>query len=284
MTADGRLTAAAGLTRAECDVTDPARVEKVIQEHATWSGAQGRLTVINAAAWTDVDGAEANEAGAYAANAIGPANLAAVCSMFGARLVHISTDYVFDGAAGKPYEVDHPTGPKSAYGRTKLAGEQAVLEQCPSAYVVRTAWVYGAVGRNFVKTMARLAAQRDTLTVVDDQNGSPTWSTDLARGLVELALSNATPGIYHYTNDGEVTWCGFARAVMEELGEDPGKVHPITTEDLPLPASRPAYSVLSARRWLDAGLPPPRPWRAALAAAFAAHPNELRGIAAGLQS
>jgi len=277
LAADPRLQATAGLTRAECDITDPARVRAVIRDQARPAKVQGGLTVVNTAAWTDVDGAETDEAGAYAVNATGPAHLAAACAETGAALIHLSTDYVFDGTADKPYEVEDQTGPVSAYGRTKLAGEQAVLELCPSAYVVRTAWVYGAVGKNFVKTMARLARERDGLTVVDDQRGSPTWSADLAAGLIELTLSGAQPGVYHYTNAGDTTWFDFARSIMEQIGQDPAKVAPTTTAAFVRPAPRPAYSVLSARRWIDAGLTPPRPWRDALAAAFTAHPRELRG-------
>jgi len=277
LAADPRLPAFAGLTRAECDITDPARVRAVIRDQARPAKAQGGLTVVNTAAWTDVDGAESDEAGAYAVNATGPAQLAAACAEVGATLVHLSTDYVFDGGAEKPYEVDDQTGPVSAYGRTKLAGEQAVLALCPSVYVIRTAWVYGAVGKNFVKTMARLTRERDGLTVVADQRGSPTWSADLAAGIVELVLSGAAAGVYHYTNSGDTTWFQFARAIMEELGEDPAKVAPTTTAAFPRPAPRPAYSVLSARRWTDAGLAAPRHWREALTAAFAAHPAELRG-------
>jgi dTDP-4-dehydrorhamnose reductase len=275
LTADPRLPATQGLTRAECDLTDPARVRAVIRDQARPAKIQGGLAVVNAAAWTDVDGAETDERGAYAANAAGPAYLAAACAEVGAKLIHLSTDYVFDGTADKPYEADDPTGPVSAYGRTKLAGEEAALALCPSAYVVRTAWVYGATGRNFVKTMARLAAERDSLAVVDDQRGAPTWSADLAAGLIELLLADAPGGVYHCTNGGDTTWFGFAQAIMEEIGQDPAKVKPVTTAEFPRPAPRPAYSVLSARRWTDAGLTPLRPWRDALAAAFAAHPAEL---------
>jgi dTDP-4-dehydrorhamnose reductase len=238
---DPRLTAHACLTRAECDITDPARVRAVIRDQARPAKIQGGLTIINTAAWTNVDGAESDEQGAYAANAAGPAHLAAACADAAATLIHVSTDYVFDGTADKPYEADAQTGPVSAYGRTKLAGEQAVLALCPSSYVVRTAWVYGAAGKNFVKTMARLATERDTLTVVNDQHGAPTWSADLAAGLLELALSGADGGVYHYTNAGDTTWFGFAQAVMEEIGQDPAKVTPIPTSHFPTPAKRPAY-------------------------------------------
>ncbi|WP_250282394.1 dTDP-4-dehydrorhamnose reductase [Frankia sp. CiP1_Cm_nod2] len=280
--ADERVHAWAGLTRAELDVTDPARVRAVVRDQARPARIQGGLVVVNTAAWTDVDGAESDEAGAYAVNAAAPAQLAAACAEAGATLLHVSTDYVFDGTADKPYETGHPTAPRSAYGRTKLAGEQAVLALCPSSYVVRTAWVYGASGRNFVRTIARLARERDTLAVVDDQRGSPTWSVDLAAGLIDLVAAGtagagrAAGGLYHCTGGGDTTWFGFARAVVAELGMDPEKVRPTTTDAFPRPAPRPAYSVLSPRSWTDAGLRPLRPWREALAEAFARSGNALR--------
>ena len=259
-----------GLTRAELDVSDPAAVEKVVLDARP-------DVVLNAAAYTGVDAAEADEPAAAAVNADGPANLARVCARHGGRLVHVSTDYVFAGDATAPYEVGAPTGPRSAYGRTKLAGERAVRELLPDrSWVVRTAWVYGETGGNFVKTMARLAGERDTLDVVDDQHGSPTWSRDLAAGLVALAGATESPGAgaavppgtYHCTNSGSTTWCGLARAVFAELGADPARVRPIGTADYPRPAPRPAYSVLSDTSWRAAGLPPARPWRDALHAAF----------------
>jgi hypothetical protein len=169
----------------------------------------------------------------------------------------------------EPYDVDDPTGPRSAYGRTKLAGELAVREILPAAsYVVRTAWVYGATGSNFVKTMARLESERETVSVVDDQRGSPTWSRDLAAGLLVLAGSDAPAGTYHATNAGDTTWHGFTRAIFEELGADPARVLPTTSDAYPRPAPRPAYSVLSPRAWDSAGLPALRGWREALAEAF----------------
>ena len=257
---------ARGVTRAELDVTDEAAVRRAVRDADV---------VLNAAAWTDVDGAETAEGAAYAVNATAPALLAAAARESGARLVHVSTDYVFAGDATTPYDVTDPTDPRSAYGRTKLAGERAVLDA--GGYVVRTAWVYGATGRNFVKTMAALERQRETLTVVDDQRGSPTWSYDLATGLAELARSDAPPGVYHCTNTGEATWCDLARAVFEELGADPARVMPCKTEDFPRPAPRPAYSVLSDRAWRDAGLTPLRPWRDALHAAFEQVGDAFRG-------
>ncbi|HEX5496012.1 MAG TPA: dTDP-4-dehydrorhamnose reductase, partial [Mycobacteriales bacterium] len=210
----GRVT---GLGRAELDLTDPAAVDTALAELRP-------DVVINAAAYTAVDAAEADEPAALAGNATGPANLARACATHRVPLVHVSTDYVFDGQATEPYPTDAPTEPTSAYGRTKLAGEQAVRQLCPRSHVVRTAWVYGQTGGNFVKTMARLESERDSLDVVDDQRGSPTWSRDLAAGLVALAGSGAPPGVYHCTNGGDTTWYGLARAVFEELGADPSRV------------------------------------------------------------
>jgi len=281
LAADPRVPGWAALDRRDCDVTDLHRVRAVIADQARAAGNE-RLVVLNAAGWTDVDGAEADEVGAYAANATGPAHLALACAPVGAALVHLSTDYVFSGdavssgeapvkAAPRPYEPADPTGPRSAYGWTKLAGELAVRELLPDAgCVVRTAWVYGVTGSNFVKTMARLLAERETLDVVDDQTGSPTWSADLAAGLIELAVASVPGATLHATNSGAVTWCGFARAVAAGLGLDPERIRPTTTAAFPRPAPRPAWSVLSPASWAQAGLPPLRPWQDALADALPA--------------
>jgi dTDP-4-dehydrorhamnose reductase len=247
----------------QLDVTSSAAVQ------AVFSGFQPQL-VVNAAAYTAVDQAETDEDKAFAVNAAGPALLAAAAARTGARLLQVSTDYVFAGDADRPYAEQDEPDPRSAYGRTKLAGELAVRELAPEhGYVVRTAWVYGATGSNFVKTMARLERDRDTVEVVDDQRGSPTWSADLARGLVELAGSAAAPGTYHCTGSGETSWFGLARAVFEELGADPERVRPTSTDRFPRPAPRPAYSVLSDRAWRAAGLSPLPHWRQALRQAFA---------------
>jgi dTDP-4-dehydrorhamnose reductase len=259
------------LTLDDLDITDADAVDATI---GAWAGPGGG-TVFNCAAYTNVDGAEADEAAAHLVNAEGPGNLARACAAHGADLVHISTDYVFPGDAISPYAVDSATGPTSAYGRTKLAGEQAVRSLAPRSYVVRTAWLYGAGGPNFVKTMARLERERDTVSVVDDQRGSPTWSRDLADSLVALAETGSY-GVYHCTNSGDTTWCGLARAVFEELGADPSRVRPCTTADYPRPAPRPAYSVLSGDALVAAGVRAMRPWRDALKAAFAESGEALR--------
>ncbi|WP_131736704.1 dTDP-4-dehydrorhamnose reductase [Actinomadura roseirufa] len=232
--------------------------------------------VVNCAAWTAVDDAEAHEEEALAVNGTAVRVLAEGCAAIGARLVQPSTDYVFDGKAGEPFAEDAPTAPVNAYGRTKLAGERAVLGY-ERGYVVRTAWLYGAHGRNFVATMARLAAERDTVDVVDDEVGQPTWTGDLADRIVLLGSSRAPAGIYHGTNAGRTSWYGLAREVFTLLGHDPDRVRPTTAGRFARPAPRPAFSVLGHDRWAAAGLAPMRDWRAALHAAWPA----LRGAQSG---
>ncbi|MDX6285642.1 MAG: dTDP-4-dehydrorhamnose reductase [Frankiales bacterium] len=259
-----------GLTRSELDVADPSSVATAFETHRP-------DIVINTAAWTDVDGAEEDEAAAVAINRDGPANLAAHAASTGAILIHVSTDYVFDGTATMPYDEDTPIAPRSAYGRSKAAGEQVLLASAATAYVVRTAWLYGAGGRNFVRTMATLARGKQDVRVVDDQRGSPTWTYDLATGLVALADSRPAPGIYHATSSGDTTWCGFARAIFAAVGADSDRVQPVTTAEYPRPAPRPAYSVLGDRRWRAAGLPPLPNWMEALERALAAEGATLTG-------
>ncbi|GLZ38510.1 dTDP-4-dehydrorhamnose reductase [Actinokineospora sp. NBRC 105648] len=264
---------------ADLDLTNAGSVIEAVSTAADSARARGDSVVaVNAAAYTAVDKAETDRARAFAVNADGPRVLAAACSSRGVPLIHVSTDYVFPGDADRPYEVDDAPGPRSVYGLTKLAGEEAVLGSGARSWIVRTAWVYGAFGSNFVKTMARLEASRETLSVVDDQVGSPTWTGDLARALAALAarvVEGDAPAskVLHCTGTGSTTWAGFARAVFEELGADPSRVKSCGTADYPTTAARPAYSVLSDRAWLEAGLPAMRPWREALTAAFKAHPG-----------
>lgn len=269
---------ALGLGSAELDITDPKAVDAAVQSFARAAehADDGPWVLINAAAYTAVDLAEIDRDTATAVNVTGAENLARAAADEGIGMIHVSTDYVFPGDATQPYEVDDPTGPRSVYGSTKLAGEHAVLAAHPDAHVVRTAWVYGAGGGNFVKTMAKLEAAHDTITVVDDQRGSPTWSADLARGLVELATNGAPGGVLHATGGGETTWFGLARAVFTELGADPARVHPTTTDAYPRPAPRPAYSVLSGRAWREAGLTPLPDWRQSLSTAFDQHRSAFR--------
>lgn len=263
---------------AELDVTNAGAVVEAVKTLA--GTAELPPVVINAAAYTAVDAAESDATKAFAVNADGPRVLAAACAAHDVPLIHVSTDYVFSGDADSPYGTSDELGPRSVYGVTKAAGEQAVLGSGARAWVVRTSWLYGAHGANFVKTMARLAIGDDPVSVVDDQHGSPTWAGDLATGLLELAglvaAGKQPPAVLHATNGGETTWCEFARAVFTELGADPSRVRPSRTADNPRPARRPAYSVLSGEQWRSAGLTPPRPWREALAAAFVADGDAFR--------
>jgi len=243
-------------SRADLDVTDPAAVRDAVR---------GADVVLNAAAWTDVDGAETTEQAATAVNGHAVQTLAGAA---GKRLIHFSTDYVFDGSATAPYPEDGVVAPVNAYGRGKALGERAVL--AAGGYVVRTAWLYGEHGPNFVRTMLRLAASRDTVEVVDDQQGPPTWSYALARQVVALAGAGAAPGVYHGTAAGSTTWCGLARAVFAEAGLDPGRVRATTSDRFPRPARRPAYSVLGHDRWSGTGVAPLPDWRAMLTEAMPA--------------
>jgi dTDP-4-dehydrorhamnose reductase len=248
------------LGRGELDITDAAALK---------SAVEGVDVVVNAAAWTDVDGAESNEADATAVNGTAVRYLASACADSGAMLIHVSTDYVFPGDATAPIPEDAETGPVNAYGRGKLVGEQAVFETLPHAgYVVRTAWLYGEHGKNFVATILNAAKQRDFLDVVDDQRGQPTWARALAAQLIALgdaALAGAAPGgAYHGTSSGETTWFGLARAAFELTGLDPERVRPTTSDRFPRPAPRPSYSVLGHERWALAGLEPMPDWRASL--------------------
>ena len=248
-------------TRDVLDITDPAAVEAVVPGHHV---------VINTAAWTDVDGAEEHEAEATAVNGVAVEHLARACAAEGSLLLQVSTDYVFAGDATSPYPEDAPTAPVNAYGRGKLVGERATLELLPATgYVVRTAWLYGSRGRDFVSTMLRLGGQRDTVDVVDDQLGQPTWSWALAAQLVALAgaaaAGHAPAGVYHGTASGETSWYGLARAVFEITGLDPDRVRPTTSAAFARPAARPAYSVLGHDRWAAGGLPALPHWRAMLA-------------------
>jgi dTDP-4-dehydrorhamnose reductase len=250
-----------GLDRAALDITSPPAVDSAVREHRP-------DVVANCAAYTAVDDAETDEARALEINGAGPRLLARACAAHDARLIHVSTDYVFSGEARTtPYPEDHPTGPRTAYGRTKLAGEQAVLEELPGASaVLRTAWLYGVHGSNFVRTMIGLEARRDTLDVVDDQRGQPTWSADVAERIADLGplLGPEAHGVFHATNSGEATWFDLAREVFSLIGADPERVRPTSSAAFPRPAPRPAYSALAHRRWQEIGLPLPRDWRSAL--------------------
>ena len=253
-------------TRADLDITDRAAVTAAVV-------ACRPDIVVNCAAWTAVDEAEAHEDAASEVNSGGARLVAEACAASGARLIHISTDYVFTGDARRPYTEQDRCGPRTAYGRTKLAGERAVAELLPgSGYVVRTAWLYGAHGRNFVRTMIGLERDREVVEVVDDQRGQPTWTMDVAAQVIALGRSGARAGVYHATSAGQTTWFGFARQIFRLLGADTARVRPVASSAYPRPAPRPAYSVLGHGAWAHAGIKPIPDWRLRL-------PEGLRAVA-----
>jgi len=237
--------------RAEMDITDPSQVAEALA---------GQDVVVNCAAWTAVDAAETSEGEAFRVNAVGPATLARAASAAGARLVQVSTDYVFDGAAHAPYGADAPIRPRSAYGRTKAAGEWAVRAEGGNHLVVRTAWLYGAGGPCFPKTVARVLRERGAIDVVDDQVGQPTWTVDLAALIVRLVDGGAPAGTYHGTSGGQVSWYGFACEIARSAGVDPKAVTATTSEAFVRPAPRPAYSVLGHETVRAAGAEPIGDW------------------------
>ncbi len=255
------------LDRAALDVTDAAAVEAAFADHRP-------DTVVNCVAWTDVDGAETDEAGARALNADAARNVAAAAAQVGASVVLPSTDYVFDGAgiagAGgrpRPYVESDPTNPQSAYGRTKLTGEQATAAANPRHFVVRTSWLFGAGGGNFVETMLKLGAERGALSVVHDQIGSPTYTPHLADGLLRLAATEGH-GVHHMSGDGQCSWYEFACEIFERA-RVACDVTPVTTAEFPRPAPRPAYSVLGSERAHPIQLPD---WRDGLRTYLAERP------------
>ncbi len=253
-----------GLGRDSLDITDSSAVAAALDRHQP-------SVVVNCAAWTAVDDAEAHEADALLVNGDGAANLAAACARAGAAMVQLSTDYVFDGHASIPYAEGDPAAPRTAYGRTKLAGERAVLATLPATgYVLRTAWLYGAHGNSFVRTMIRLARKGGPVDVVTDQSGQPTWTADLAAQILSLVASGAPAGIYHGTSSGQTTWFGLAQEIFDLQGAGRELVRPTTSDKYQRPAPRPPYSVLSHDAWAKAGIAPIGDWRMSLQRAFPA--------------
>ena len=246
--------------RADCDITNAAQLQ-------SWFDALRPALVINAAGYTDVDGAQSHEAEARAVNAQGAGALAALCRRHGARLIHLSTDFVFDGTARTPYGEDAAPYPLNEYGCGKFEGEQLVRREHPQSLIVRTAWLYAEQGRNFVNTMLDLMTARDEIKVVADQTGTPTYAPNLAAALWRLAALEEA-GLYHFTDEGETSWHGFALAIRDEalaiglLTRKPDVIA-ISTQDYPSPAQRPAYSVLDKSK-IHAKLGPGQDWRAAL--------------------
>jgi dTDP-4-dehydrorhamnose reductase len=244
-----------GTDTSTLDITDKDAVDKLVND--------GDFDLItNCAAITNVDGCETNEDGAYKVNAIGAQNLASAAQHTGAKFVHISTDYVFSGNIQVDRIESDTPDPQSAYGRTKLAGEQLVIEACKRAFIVRTAWLYGHTGNNFVKTMMCLARENGAIKVVDDQHGNPTYANDLAYEILKIAATD-NYGIYHCTNNGVCSWFDFASAIVDIAGI-PCEKTPCTTEEFPRPAKRPAYSSLRNKHLEDTIGDDMRPWRDAL--------------------
>jgi dTDP-4-dehydrorhamnose reductase len=250
------------LNSSQWDITDASAGEAIVE--------RGDV-VVNCAAYTAVDAAEADPDGAHAVNAVGAGNVARTCALAGARLIHVSTDYVFSGrfdGAPHPYDIDDPPEPLSVYGLSKLAGEQAVHAALPDAHVVRSAWVYTGAGGDFVAAIGRQIPGDGPIDVVVDQVGSPTYVADLAGALLQIAAGGVSAPLLHAANAGAVSRFEQARAVFAALGADPERVRPVPTDRHPHPAPRPSYSALSSRLSAAAGLPPLRPWRDALAAAL----------------
>ena len=247
----------------DIDVTNQLSVDRVFD-------AVKPKTVINAAAWTDVDGAETQESAAYAVNSLGPHHVAVAAKNMGASLVQVSTDYVFSGPGTVPWDEDAEHNPQSVYGSTKSMGEKFVLDTYPTrSYIVRTAWLYSADRKNFAKAMVRLALNGTSeVRVVNDQIGQPTFTTDLARQIVTLILSNSPAGIYHGTNSGQASRFDFAKEIFRLTGVDVSRLIPISSSDYPRQAIRPSYSVLSHNAWDKAKVQPMRNWQIALAEAM----------------
>lgn len=244
-----------GLAHADLDVTDEPGVVAAVRDHAP-------DLVVHAAAFTKVDACESEPDTAWTVNAVGTWWVARACALADAAMVYVSTDYVFDGLAGRPYTEFDTTSPQSMYGRSKEAGEQLVRATVPRHYIVRTSWVHGTHGGNFATTMLRLARERDALSVVDDQTGSPTFTFDLAPAIRRLAVSGRY-GTYHVTNTGHCTWFEFARAIFDEAGLDVD-LSPTDTESFGALAPRPAFSVLDNRHARLTGLDPLPEWRESL--------------------
>ncbi|MHB9095769.1 MAG: dTDP-4-dehydrorhamnose reductase [Eubacteriales bacterium] len=245
-----------GLDLPDLDITNSSMVK------STMSSLQPDL-LINAAAYTDVDGCESNVDLAFAVNAAGTRNLAVVCSELNIPLVHISTDYIFNGTGTSPYKEGDTPNPQSVYGKSKLLGEQNVRELTNKHYIIRTSWLYGDNGKNFVATMLRLGQERDEIGVVNDQVGSPTYTVDLAGAISELIMEPAY-GTYHITNSGICSWYDFTLEIFKQAGIEGVNVKPITTDELNRPAPRPRNSVLDNYIWRQKGKLPLRHYKEAL--------------------
>ena len=247
----------------DLDITQSSNTSEAIEKLSP-------IVIINCAAWTDVDGAESHEIDASRVNSDGPENLAIAAKRWNSKLIHVSTDYVFSGDSQSPWQIADEINPQSAYGRTKAQGESRVLATySENSFIVRTAWLYSPWGKNFAKTMTKLAIKgTGEVRVVDDQVGQPTLASDLAKQLVELGLSTSPTGIYHGTNSGQASWYEFAQEIFKLAGADVGRVTPVSSSEYPRPAKRPSYSVLSHDAWANTSVKAMRDWRIALAEAL----------------
>jgi dTDP-4-dehydrorhamnose reductase len=247
-------------TSAELDVREKSAVEGFVKHHKPeW--------IVNCSAWTNVEGAEEFQEEALALNESAVKNIAEVASSNDSRLIHISTDYVFNGSKGAPYEESDSPNPINQYGRSKAAGESAILgSELSSYYIVRTSWLYGVGGKNFVKTMARKAINKETAGVVEDQFGSPTSARDFAEGIIEIVKVIPDPGVYHFSNKGNCSWFEFAQKIYRLCDSDEQLVNPIKTVELAQKAKRPLNSELNTAKWDGSGLSKLTPWQEALAA------------------
>ena len=259
------------LNSKELDITNLELVTKAVSEYEP-------AVVINCAAWTDVDGAETHEDLAFAVNATGTKNLALASKYISAKFVHISTDYVFSGENTSPWQEDSVRNPSSVYGLSKRDGELFIEDIYPEgSYIIRTAWLYSSNGRNFAKTMAKLAlSDAQEVKVVNDQFGQPTSAGDLAKQVVDLVIAEKGFGNYHGTNSGSATWFDFAQEIFTLAGEETSRLIPVSTTEFPRPAKRPKYSVLGHEKWRNSGLDEMREWKAALL-------DEIPGILAQLK-
>jgi len=270
---DSRGLVFTALSSRDLDITDSKSVKEFVAQNSP-------SVIVNCAAWTDVDGAEGNEESAARVNGDGAENLAIAASNSGARLIHVSTDYVFSGESQKPFEINAQVDPRSAYGRTKADGEKRVLNSYPeNSYIVRTAWLYSAKGKNFARTMTRLALNGENeVRVVNDQVGQPTSALDLAQQIVELGMGSAPAGVYHGTNAGQASWFEFAQEIFSLAGADRNRVVPVSSSEYLRPAKRPSYSVLSHDAWSKTSISPMRDWKIALASMM---PEVISTVKAG---
>jgi dTDP-4-dehydrorhamnose reductase len=244
-------------TSTDLDIRDREQLFKYVSElKPSW--------IINCAAWTNVDGAESSFDKAREINSIAVGNLGSAAGLFGCKVIHISTDYVFDGESSKPYDERSPVNPVNKYGASKLEGENALLDDAPDSYVIRTSWLYGASGKNFVKTIAAKAIQSEEARVVNDQVGSPTSARDLAGAIMSIVSNQPKPGVYNYSNDGSCSWFEFAQRIYKRVGANPSLVLPISSNSLNLLAKRPRYSLLSKEKWKSLGLTEVPRWEESL--------------------